>query len=382
MAHKEKKRQHTRIVRLTRMREALKRDQTIYNISSSNPSSSYKAIRKLRSSGQTKINKIKVGNHMFQDTLVPDGIYESIKELKTEPVKLPTSADYPNFAHEYNLILDICRAGCKIPPVSREKASSLLKSIRNNVIDLHNITALHYLYAGDAGLDHFRFLINTVIENISLANMRDLNSTYACVLYKGNGKDRETARSYRTISICPTISKALDLYVRDLSIGDWNMAQADTQYQGEKMSHELASILLTETINYACNINKEPVYALFLDARSAFDRVIREILVRNMYIAGTDDQRLVYLDHRLSHRETYCDYNKELMGPIRDVRGLEQGGISSSDEYKIYNNEQAIFAQLSSLGVTLGNRTISCVSLADDAVLLSSTKTNLKNLLL
>ena len=169
--------------------------------------------------------------------------------------------------------------------------------------------------------------------------------------------------------------------MRELSICGWNMAQAETQFQGEKMSHELACIMLSEAIQYACTINKEPVYALFLDARSAFDRVIREILVRNLYLAGTDDHRLIYLNHRLSNRETFCDYNKELMGPILDVRGLEQGGISSSDEYKLYNNEQVVFAQISGLGVTLGNRTLSCISLADDAVLLSSSITNLKNLL-
>ena len=69
------------------------------------------------------------------------------------------------------------------------------------------------------------------------------------------------------------------------------------------------------------------------------------------------------------------------MGPIVDLRGLEQGGISSSDEYKLFNNEQAYYAQLSSLGVSLGNQTASCISLADDAVLLASTITDLKNLL-
>ena len=147
------------------------------------------------------------------------------------------------------------------------------------------------------------------------------------------------------------------------------------------MSHELASVLLTETLQYASNVSKEPVYALFLGAKSAFDRVIKEILLRNMFIAGTTGHNLLYFDQRLSNRETCCDYNNELMGPIVDLRGLEQGGISSSDEYKLFNNEQAYYAQLSSLGVSLGNQTVSCISLADDAVLLASTITDLKNLL-
>ena len=69
------------------------------------------------------------------------------------------------------------------------------------------------------------------------------------------------------------------------------------------------------------------------------------------------------------------------MGPIKDTRGLEQGGVSSSDEYKLYNNEQASSSQLSKLGVIHRDTVISCVALADDAALLSNNIHDLKNLL-
>ena len=100
-----------------------------------------------------------------------------------------------------------------------------------------------------------------------------------------------------------------------------------------------------------------------------------------MFIAGTNDQRLLYLDHRLGNRRTFCNFDNQLMGPILDTRGLEQGGVSSSDQYKLYNNEQAAAAQLSNLGVPIRDDTISYVSLADDAVLLSNNIFNLKHLL-
>ena len=54
--------------------------------------------------------------------------------------------------------------------------------------------------------------------------------------------------------------------MRDLSIEGWNEDQAPTQYQGSGMSHELASLLLTETVQHSLYISKRPVYALFLDA--------------------------------------------------------------------------------------------------------------------
>ena len=66
------------------------------------------------------------------------------------------------------------------------------------------------------------------------------------------------------------------------------------------------------------------------------------------------------------------DYEGNLMGPIHDQQGLEQGGISSSDFYKIFGKEQLSSAQKSSLGTPLGNLTISAIGQADDTVLLSN----------
>ena len=60
------------------------------------------------------------------------------------------------------------------------------------------------------------------------------------------------------------------------------------------------------------------------------------------------------------------------MGPIDDEAGLEQGGVSSSDFYKIYGKEQLTTAQDSSLGVKIGNETISGIGLADDTALVSN----------
>ena len=57
------------------------------------------------------------------------------------------------------------------------------------------------------------------------------------------------------------------------------------------------------------------------------------------------------------------------MGPVQDQQGLEQGGVSSSDLYKIFGKEQLTMAQDSNLGVPLGDSTISDVGQADDSVL-------------
>ena len=118
-------------------------------------------------------------------------------------------------------------------------------------------------------------------------------------------KDRESDRSYRTISTCPLIAKALDYYVGTLYSDGWAAAQAETQFQGAGSSHELAALLLTEAINFSLFTLKKPVFLLLLDAKSAFDLMPKENIIVNAYKAGTCDQGLVYLDNRLKSRLTY-----------------------------------------------------------------------------
>ena len=105
------------------------------------------------------------------------------------------------------------------------------------------------------------------------------------------------------------------------------------------MSHDMAALLLTTTIHHSLHV-KKPVFVLLLDAKSAFDLVLRQILVRRLYLDTEKDQRVRYWDLRLSNRTTYCQWEDQLMGPIYDDCVVEQGGPNSSEFYKIYNNEQ------------------------------------------
>ena len=135
------------------------------------------------------------------------------------------------------------------------------------------------------------------------------------------------------------------------------------------MSHELAALLLTTTIQNS-RLEKKPLFVLLLDAKSAFDRVLREILVRRLFLDTEKDQRISYWNLRLGNRLTYCHWDGLLMGPIHDELGVEQGGPNSSDHYKIYNNEQLAVAQESGLGSLVGEDLVAAVGQADDCVLL------------
>ena len=250
-------------------------------------------------------------------------------------------------------------------------SADILYSVRADVNDFYSITANHFINAGQPGIDHHHFILSAIIDNINLSSIEELNTAWACILYKGHQKDKESDRSYRTISTCPFMAKCADIYIGRLNSGLWNAVQAETQFQGEGSSHELSSLLLTEAIQHSILVNKKPLFALFLDAKSAFDKVIMQCAMRSAYQAGTKDQGLLYLINRLSHRRTFPEWDKILMGPIRDLLGLEQGNVLSDKLYKLCNNNQLSTAQNSRLGVDCEAATVSAIGQADDTVLLS-----------
>ena len=111
---------------------------------------------------------------------------------------------------------------------------------------------------------------------------------------------------------------------------------------------------------------------LYLDARSAFDVVQRQLLIKNLYHVQGGNSSLLFIDSRLANRQTVVDYDGHLMGPINDEQGLEQGGISSSEFYKIFGKEQLSLAQHSNLGVPLGSVMVAAIGQANDTVLTSN----------
>ena len=172
-----------------------------------------------------------------------------------------------------------------MPPISFQQSSDILFSVKADVNDFFSITANHFIHAGHAGISHFHFLLSSIINNVNLAGLDELNTAWACILYKGHLKDKESDRSYRNISTCPFLAKCADVYAGKLYGEGWASVQAETQFQGEGSSHELAALLFSETIQHSLFINKKPVYALLLDAMSAYDKIVRQCALRSAFLA-------------------------------------------------------------------------------------------------
>ena len=357
------------------------RDEKLHSLLNKDPKKAFNEIRKHKNTGNYKISELKVDDEVFPADFVGEGFFKHISKLKTKDPNISSCDSCPSLFEDYRMIKEICKSGLKIPKITFNETEKLLLSLRPSVTDHWNISAAHFLNAGHAGVTFFQFLLNTAINEIDYTECDEVNTAHAIILHKGHNKDKNASSSYRTISTCPLLAKALDSYVRSLSIDDWHNARSEVQFLGPGMSHELSALLLTETITHSINNNDQPVFALFLDARSAFDKTIKEIMIRQLYLLGTKDHKLMYLDNRLGKRKTFIEWEKKIMGPIQDQTGVKQGGIPSSDLYAVYNNEQLDNAQDVGLGIDVHDEHVASIGLADDVVCLSHDVHLLKHIL-
>ena len=154
---------------------------------------------------------------------------------------------------DYDIIIELCKTNQTLPYISLDKSSGILRKIKKNVKDHLSITSLHYINAGGEGQLHFCELLNGVISDLNNASLEELNRAHGLIYYKGHLKDKTSDRSYRTISSCPLLSKALDLYRRDLYSDLWPQQQAPTQYQGVGSCHPCLKVLKKSYCRKSCN---------------------------------------------------------------------------------------------------------------------------------
>ena len=212
--YKAMKSKHQRLIRRRRMNENCKRDSKTFSVFSSNTSSLFKAVRSSKSSSNIAVKKLTVRDRIYEAESVNDGFYDSISHLKSQVhAELISSLQFEAENTNYENILRVCKAGEKVPRISIEKTNEILTSIRPSVADYASITGYHFRNGGPTAITHLQEVLNAVLDNLAIMDIEPLNTAWACILFKGHGKDRTSSESYRTISSCPFYSWLLDSYI-------------------------------------------------------------------------------------------------------------------------------------------------------------------------
>ena len=112
--HRTLKRHHQQLLRYTRVQDRSRSDRPLHGICTKDSSTAFKSLRAAVKPPNKDIGKLVDGDRTYYGDAVPDGMFDSIKKLKTETSQSRTC--HPDFNTEYKMILEICKSGTKIPP--------------------------------------------------------------------------------------------------------------------------------------------------------------------------------------------------------------------------------------------------------------------------
>ena len=112
-----------------------------------------------------------------------------------------------------------------------------------------------------------------------------------------------------------------------------------------------------------CNI---PAHVILLDAKSAFDVVNHDYPLKRLYHIGIKDRHGSLISSLHQHASSVVKRFREMSRSFRVEQGVRQGGIISTDFYKVHLNPLLYRIQYSGLGARICNITCNLIGCADD----------------
>ena len=122
-------------------------------------------------------------------------------------------------------------------------------------------------------------------------------------------------------------------------------------------------------------------YIAFLDIKSAFDVVSHASLLRKLYDIGIEGQcwSLIHQLHQGARSSVKC--GGAISTSFYIEQGMRQGGLLSTDLFKVYNNPLLCKVSDSGYGAKIGNIRCGAPTVADDTAFMSDSKTELQIML-
>ena len=365
--------------RLCRVESAHCREQArqqILDAKSSDMKLFYRLVNKQRGNLRHCVNELSVDSTVYKSDS------EILSAWRQHFSSLATPSDNPDFDEEYRqqvasemLIMDICNSLPAQNPkdtVSELQVKEAIEAMnRGKSADIHGVTVEHFLYGGDALLQKVTAIINSVFSLGRVTEALAIGTLTPVFKNKGSSTD---ARNYRGITILPTITKIIETLLRD-RVQPLIEAQQNSLQRGftKHSSPMNCSLIVEETIREYKDLRK-PVYIAFLDAKSAFDVVSHVSLLRKLFHAGVEGVSWSLIHSLHAEAESTVKWNGAYSEVFKVDQGVRQGGILSTDLYKLYNNDLFERLQIPGVGCHIGE--ISCVApgCADDVAILTENK--------
>ena len=203
-------------------------------------------------------------------------------------------------------------------------------------------------------------------------------ATMIVPIVKDKSKDITRVDNYRPVAIVTVMSKLFELCI--LNRIENFIATSDYQF-GFKRKHstEMCIFVVKEIVDFYKSHNS-PVFACFMDATKAFDRVNHWKLFNKLLDRGIPSfiVRCLLYWYR---GQTFCvRWASELSTPFEVANGVRQGSVLSPTLFAIYIDDLSIRLQKAGVGCHLAGNIMNHLFYADDIVLVSPSVKSLNKL--
>ena len=223
----------------------------------------------------------------------------------------------------------------QITPEQVKKAIASINRVK--AADIYGVTAEHFLHGGEELFRTTANIINSLYRAGALTDC--LKTGVLTPVYKKKGSSTD-AKNYRGITILPTITKILETILKDVVRPAVEEVQNDLQRGFTPNSTPMNCSLILEVVIRESKDLRQPLYIAFLDVKAAFDVVAHDSLLRKLFHIEVDGKEWSLIHTLHSCAESVVKWEGTTSTSFKVRQGVRQGGILSTDLYKLYGNGQ------------------------------------------
>ena len=239
--------------------------------------------------------------------------------------------------------------------------------------------------------EHLRLLLHSQRAVLTLTNVLNqifktctipscAKSAFKTPVHK-KGKTPLLTDNYRGITVSSILGKLVEHLIKHTGSKDINYDQSPLQFGfTEDMNPNMASLVITESLA-ECRETRKDLYVCSLDARKAFDIVPHDLLKFKLYHTPLRRSLWLLVDDLYTENYEAVRWQGTESREYMVQQGVRQGGVLSTDLYKLFSNSRLLALQKSGLGLHIGCNFLGAAAVADDQLLISTSKHELQGMM-
>ena len=260
--------------------------------------------------------------------------FKNTSSFATFNQKTRKDSTYHNLVEVDIHIIDKLVQHNNIKSVTSDEITNAIRSInKGKSANYHGLTIEHIIYAESDIEKLLVVLVRCIFQDGRISE--SLKMGLLTPVFKNKGT-RQQAIKYRGITILPVIGKIVETVIKCRTNNGVLKTQNKRQRGFTAGSSPMNSALPIEESYRESKDNNASLHLVLLDARAPFDTVIHSHMLRSM--AGIEDGHWGLIKDRHENAKSVIKWEGHLSQPFQVNQGDQQGGILSTNLYKLYIN--------------------------------------------